>query len=100
MIRARDRHLGVAREGGARFGDGLAVDAHVSREDERARPLAGRGKPALDEQRIETKPVLQLVRPTTQRAIAGNWPPSPASSSAAIARVMQSAARRRDSSIP
>ncbi len=79
---------------------GLPVDAHVAGEDQRARAFARGRQPAFDEHHVEARSVLQFVRPTTHRAMAGSAPPSCASSRAASASRTHSAAIRRDSSRP
>src|SRR5262245_25693199 len=78
----------------------LAVDPHLTGEDEGAGSLARRSEAPLDQKRVEADRLFQLWRASTHRTIAGNWPVSPSGASAASARSAQSAASRRDSSRP
>ena len=57
---------------GPRLGRGLAVDSHLSGQDQRPRPLARGRQATFDEHRVEPIPFLQCVRATTHRAIAGS----------------------------
>ena len=64
MIGDEERDGGVDADRRARLGCRLAVDAHLAGEDERARAFARRRQSPLDEQRVEAKGLLQLVRST------------------------------------
>src|SRR4051812_43624656 len=100
MIRSGDRHVSIDGDTHSRFGGGLAVHPDAARENERARAFPRRGESAVDQQGIETDRLLQFVRPTTQCAIAGSCPPSPAPWRTTVARSTHSAASLRDTSNP
>ena len=59
MIRGETAHLSNASARCACFACRLTVDANVAGQNERARPFARRGEPAIHEQRVETDGVLQ-----------------------------------------
>jgi hypothetical protein len=96
MIGLAQLEARVAGDRGARLADDGAVDAHVAGEDDRTRPLARRDQAALDQQHVES----QFWRARLHRAMSARRPPSCAAASAAIARSVHSAARRRDPSMP
>ena len=80
----------------------LAVDPHLAGEDQRARALARRGEPALDEQRVEADRASSMRArhdpSRDRRQLAAEAGRRAAPASALLRRT--SAARRRDSSSP
>jgi hypothetical protein len=71
MIGFDKRYNRVDRDGGPGFGCLLAVNLHVSGEDQGPRALARRCEAALDQERVEPLLLfLQLVRWITQPTMA------------------------------
>ena len=100
MLAAGEHDVGVRPDERAGLAHHLAVHTDLTGQDHGARAFARRGQAPLDKQEVKPDALVQWVRASTHRAIAGSWPATRADSRDAIARSTDSAASRRDCSSP